>query len=87
MYLHLGNNQMIRKDKVIAILNLETSNNNEINRKFFNNVKSNKKIENIYSEGKEKSFILTDDVCYLSPISSFTLLKRSNNHNLSEENL
>jgi len=77
MYLHLGNNQMIRKDKVIAILNLETVNNNEINRRFFNKVKENYKIENVYSDGKEKSFILADNLCYLSPISSFTLLKRA----------
>ncbi|NLP43978.1 MAG: DUF370 domain-containing protein [Peptococcaceae bacterium] len=85
MYLHLGSNQMIRKDKVIAIINMEIANNNEINRKFFKTIKNKHKIEKVYNQGKEKSFVLTDDVCYFSPISSFTLLKRSNSQDFDVE--
>jgi hypothetical protein len=78
MFLHLGNNFMIRKDRIIAIIDIETGASNHISRNFLNNTD---KIQTISDEGKEKSFIISDDGIYLSPISSTTLYKRSINFN------
>ena len=78
MFLHLGNNVMVRKDKIIAIIDVETGSNNRITKSFINN-QENKKIKIISEEAKEKSYIITDDCIYLSPISSSTLFKRSVN--------
>lgn len=77
MFLHLGNNMMLDMNKIIAILDLETAADNSPARSLLNKLVKNKKIENIDEEGKEKSLIIAEDILYLSPISSSTLLKRS----------
>lgn len=77
MFLHLGSNFMVRMDKIIAILDLETAGNSQISRKLLKNVTNKGKVKNITKDGKEKSFIISDSGFYLSPISSTTLLKRS----------
>ncbi len=80
MFLHLGSNYMVHKEKVIAILDLETAGSSQISRHFINNIMKSGKVLNISEEGKEKSFVLSDNGYYLSPISSSTLLKRSMNN-------
>lgn len=70
---------MIRKDSIIAILDLETAVSSQISKKLINNIYKSGKVRNISEEGKEKSFIITTSGYYLSPISSSTLLKRSSN--------
>lgn len=77
MFLHLGNNMMLDMNKIIAILDLETAADNSPAGSLLNKLVKNKKIENIDEEGKEKSLIIAEDIFYLSPISSSTLLKRS----------
>ena len=79
MFLHLGNNIMVRKDKIISILDLNTAGSNQTSRKLLNNILKNEKVYNISKEGKEKSFVISESGNYLSPISSTTLLKRSQN--------
>ena len=76
MFLHLGNNFMLRKDKIIAIINVETGANNSTSQNYLSNIENNK-ILNIAEKGKEKSIIIADQGIYLSPISSSTLSKRS----------
>ncbi|MGI5902372.1 MAG: extracellular matrix regulator RemB [Desulfitobacteriia bacterium] len=78
MFLHLGNNFMLRKDKIIAILDLETTvNNNLVVQNLINDVLKKGEARLISEENKEKSLVITDDGFYLSPISSVTLQKRS----------
>lgn len=78
MFLHLGNNFMLRKDKIIAILDLETTvNNNLVVQNLLNDVLKKGEARLISEENKEKSLVITDDGFYLSPISSVTLQKRS----------
>lgn len=76
MFLHLGSNVMIKKEKIIAILDLETAGNSQVFRNFLNSLQ-NGKVHKISEDGKEKSFIISDSGYYFSPISSTTLLKRS----------
>lgn len=77
MYLHLGGDVMINKDKVVAIIDLETINKGQINESFLDNIKKNERINYISDLGKEKTLIITNKDYYLSPISSTTLYKRS----------
>ena len=79
MYLHLGSNVLINKDKIIAIIDLDTTKTGQINRDFFNNLKKDKNVNYICQEGKEKTLILTLDELFFSTISSTTLYKRSFN--------
>ena len=77
MYLHLGGDFLIKKDKVVAIIDLETATEGKINEKFLDNIKKNNNINYVSSPGKEKTLIITSKNYYLSPISSTTLYKRS----------
>lgn len=81
MFLHIGSNYMVRRDKIILILDLDTAGNNPGPKKLLNNVLKKGKVKNISEEGKEKTCIITDSEYFLSPISSVTLLKRSLNGN------
>ena len=80
MFLHLGSNYMVRKDEIIAILNLSSINHSQVSKDFINNKIKNGKVNKVKEEGKEKTFVLSDSKCYLSPISTTTLLKRSLNN-------
>lgn len=77
MFLHLGGDILVNQDKIVAILDLETSTKGTTTKKFLTNIKNNKQIKYVSENGKEKSFIITTDGYYFSPISSTTLLKRS----------
>lgn len=77
MFLHLGNDCMVLKDKIIAILSLDSINNSKISYTFYHNQLKSGKVQKIAEKGKEKSFIITTSGMYVSSISSSTLLKRS----------
>lgn len=68
---------MIRKDKIITILDLNTAGSNESSRNLLDNILKSGKVHNISEKGKEKTFVISDSGNYLSPISSATLFKRS----------
>ncbi|MDR3540815.1 MAG: DUF370 domain-containing protein [Desulfosporosinus sp.] len=76
MYLHLGGDVLIKKDKVIAIIDLETTAKSHINDKLITNL-DHEKLNYVAEAGKEKTLIITNNGYYLSPISSTTLYKRS----------
>lgn len=83
MFLHLGGDILINQGNIIAILDLETSMSNPTSEKFLKSIKE--KINYISEKGKEKSLVITSEGNYFSPISSTTLLKRSNNMFFGEE--
>jgi len=86
LYIHLGGDVLIKKNKIIAIIDLENTTESQINGKFLNSIKNNKNVNYISGNGKEKTLIITVKEHYLSPISSTTLFKRSR-FNLGEEGL
>jgi len=77
LYIHLGGDVLIKKSKIVAIIDLDTVTEGEINDNFINNIKNDKIINVISENGKEKTLIITVKEHYLSPISSATLFKRS----------
>lgn len=77
MYIHLGGDVLIKKNKLVAIIDLDTATVGQINEKFLNNLKYSNKVNYISENGKEKTLVLTVKEHYLSPISSTTLFKRS----------
>lgn len=77
MYIHLGSDVLINKNKIVAIIDLETITDGKINEEFLNTIKNNNTIKYISEKGNEKTLIITVKEHYLSPISSTTLLKRS----------
>jgi len=76
LYIHLGGDVLIKKDKLVAIIDLDTVKETKINRKFLDNLKKNKTINYISENGKEKTLVITVKGNYVSSISSTTLFKR-----------
>jgi hypothetical protein len=77
LYIHLGGDVLIKKNKIVAIIDLDTVTEGNINGSFLNNFKNSQKMNVISENGKEKTLIITVKEHYLSPISSVTLFKRS----------
>ena len=81
MYIHLGNNVMIKSSEVIGIFDLDSTSVSKKTRDFLNIAQKRKKIKTI-SHDLPKSFVVCNgkyekNTVYLSQLSSSTLLKRS----------
>jgi len=79
MFLHLGENVIVPKESVIGIFDKERCFNSISTREFFEIAESEKKMYKVGSTNKIKTFVLTIDGIYMSPISSITLVKRFKN--------
>ena len=80
MYLHLGQETVVKNSDILGIFDLDTSTVSKHTRKFLGNSEKSGKIINV-SDELPKSFILCGrggkTHVYISQISSQTLLKRS----------
>lgn len=74
MFLHLGGNVDILNQEIIAILNYKAFQKNSVEQSGF---LSSAKVIHIDPDKEIKSVILTQEEIIFSPISSWTLLKRS----------
>lgn len=79
MFLHLGENVVIPQKEVIAILDIESVNSIDSDR--FMRISDEEGFVKRINKEKPKSIVLTEreekSIIYLSPISSVTLVKRS----------
>ncbi|MGE8204769.1 extracellular matrix regulator RemB [Heyndrickxia sp. NPDC080065] len=78
MYLHVGEDVLVRTDEIITILDKGTVKDSVIIQEFLQEKKKN--TVNL-SKGEFKSLVITDHQYYLSPLASNTLLKRLNLQN------
>jgi regulator of extracellular matrix RemA (YlzA/DUF370 family) len=76
MFLHIGGNTVVPSQEIIAILDMETE-KLPVTREFLEIAGDEGFIKNIASKEKAKSFVITNDQIFLSPISCTTLKKRS----------
>lgn len=81
MYLHLGQDTVIRSDEIVGIFDLETSTISKITRTYLANCQKKDVVRTVSSD-LPKSFVLCckpgeQERVYLSQISSTTLLKRT----------
>ena len=77
MFIHLGGDVVVIKKEVITILNQQLIRKNETNREFMRTAESEGFITRIGEKDNVNSVIVTTKKVYLSPISSMTLKKRS----------
>lgn len=77
MFLHLGGDVVVPKNEVIAILNIQLMKKNETNKEFMKISDEEGFTNTISDKDSAKSVIITTKNIYLSPISSVTLKKRS----------
>lgn len=81
MYLHLGQDTVVKTDEVIAIFDMETSTISKVSRSYLADAEKSGKVVNVSME-MPKSFVLCqdkngNDTVYISQISSVTLMKRA----------
>lgn len=88
MYLHLGNNVIVRKKSVIGIFDMDNATYSKLTRETLSKVEQAGQLENA-AEDIPKSFVIcslgSGQTYYLSQLSSATLQKRSEDSGL--ENL
>ncbi|MCD7723874.1 MAG: DUF370 domain-containing protein [Clostridiales bacterium] len=76
MYLHIGEAAVIESKNIIGIFDMDTSTVNKATRNFLSAGEKNKKVVYVNYD-LPKSFILTDEKIYVSPLNTATLLKRA----------
>lgn len=74
LFIHLGDNVMVRSSDVITILDRQLLKSSSIVNEFLD-VQKDRVVE--LSNGSTKSVVVTVDKVYYSPLSSSTLKKRS----------
>lgn len=76
MFIHLGEDRVITDKGIIGIFDIDTSTVNKSTRDYLAKAEKDKRI--IYvNYDLPKSFIVTDEKVYVSPINTSTLYKRS----------
>ena len=80
MYLHLGNNTIIRKDEIIGIFDLDASTVSYKTRDFLAEAEKKGRVVNVSME-LPKSFVIcnenNDYVIYICQLAPMTLIKRA----------
>ncbi len=84
MFLHLGENTVISTENLVGIFDMDNTTVSKVTRDYLTKMQKENKVVNVSYE-LPKSFILCRDkktkeeVLYISPISTQTLLKRIQN--------
>lgn len=76
MYLHVGNNKVIRKKEIIGIFDLDTATISSVTRKYLNEADKTGIIETVQEE-IPKSFIVTNTKIYITQLSAAALHGRT----------
>ena len=80
MFLHLGQNTVVRTDAVIGIFDIETASIGKITRQFLSRAEEELRVTNV-SQDLPKSFVVCLDEggmrVYISQISTATLRRRT----------
>lgn len=76
MFIHLGEDTVIRIDEVVAIINYGLFLKDEVNKALIERAKMENKLCDIGRQ-MTKSVVITDKYIYFSPFSPTTLKKRS----------
>ena len=78
MYLHLGQDMVVRKNDILGIFDLDNTSHSHITRQFLQKAEKSGRVRDISGE-LPRSFIVTGNgeaLVYLSQISTLTLLRR-----------
>jgi regulator of extracellular matrix RemA (YlzA/DUF370 family) len=76
MFIHIGGDTVVSTREVISILDHQTVNSSKVTKKFIEDEKKVKRVVDSSAE-ETKSYVITKDAIYCSPISSLTLKRRA----------
>ena len=74
MFIHIGGDTVVRTKEVISILDHQTVKNSKLNKAFLREMR---KMTVDSGSEETKSYVITQDAVYCSPISSLTLKRRA----------
>ncbi len=81
MYLHLGQNTVVRTDQIVGVFDMDNSTVSKHTRKFLAKAQKENRVINVSME-LPKSFVVCEEdgrqTVYISQIASATLLRRRN---------
>ena len=83
MFLHLGDDETVPYEDILAIIDIEKNNQQRFLADEY--VKQGKTLVEIVPLRKAKSMVISENTIYLSPISSNTLARRAENEDYMEE--
>lgn len=86
MFLHLGQDTIIRQDEIIGIFDLDNTTVSKKTRDYLTQKEKEGRVKNVSFE-LPKSFVVVSDgkkdvTVYITQISTMTLLKRAENNDL-----
>ena len=82
MYLHLGQNVMVKNQEIVGIFDLDTSTVKKSTQNYIYNAEKEKRVSNVSAEDLPKSFVvcagdfMKKNEIFVSPLATATLLKR-----------
>ncbi|MGC5326510.1 extracellular matrix regulator RemB [Brevibacillus sp. SYSU BS000544] len=76
MFIHIGGDTVVSTKEVITIIDHQSVKTSKISRKFIQDERKNKVLVEDDME-EAKSYVITKDAIYCSPISSLTLKRRA----------
>ena len=87
MYLHLGNDVVVRKSEIVGVFDLDITSQSALTRRYLASAEKAGYVVNAAGDELPKSFVVCGDkgtqTVYLSQLNSSTLLKRSDTEKLS----
>lgn len=90
MYLHLGQDTVVDTESILGIYDMDTSTVSKWSREYLNKAEKEGRVINVSFYDLPKSFIICNktengikkEIVYISPLSSQTLLRRSQSSQL-----
>ena len=87
MYLHLGNDVVVRKDTIVGVFDLDNTSQSALTRRYLSSAERSGAVINAAGDELPKSFVVTlDDELtervYISQLACSTLAKRLANNKL-----
>lgn len=76
MFLHLGEERSILNQDILGIFDYKLVKKSKITKEFMDLVVHDQTLEKVSMDKEVKSFVVTKEKVFLSPISSLTLQKR-----------
>ncbi len=67
MYLHIGENKVVRKQDIVAIFDMDSSTVSSVTKKYLSNAQKENKVKSLGFDLPRTFIVMRDKTVYLSP--------------------
>ena len=75
MYIHIGNNKVVKKSMILGIFDLDSATVSKNTRSFLNVAQKEKRVVTLSYELPKSFIILKNNEVYLSPLNTSSIIK------------